>query len=162
MCSHLIGLCRPECNAATIHVKLSKSPLMILITCWSHTIITDVLHSQLLLYPSALPPKGNGGVVMDCWLQLSLPESWHDQSVCLRRDSSGRAPRSCSFTVQCPDGQQLLLQSIFHHRVKGARERVDGADSFSSALLFSARSCQWENVWLEHWACLALSSTVLP
>lgn len=103
---------------------------MILSTCQSYTIITDVSYSQLLSYPSALLPEGNRGVVMDCWLQSSLPESWHDHSVCLRRDSSGRTPRGCSFTVQCPDGRQLLLQSIFHHRVKGARERVDWADSF--------------------------------
>lgn len=135
---------------------------MILITWGSYTIITDVSYSQLLLYPSALLPEGHGGVVMGCWLQLSLPESWHDHSVCLRRDSSGRTPRSCSFTVQCPDGQQLLLQSIFHHRVKGARERDNGADSFSSALMFSARGCQWENVWIEYRACSVLSSTVLP
>ncbi len=141
-----------------LNYQKAISPIMILITCWSYTIITDVSYSQLLLHPSALLPEGNGGVVMDCWLQLSLPESWHDYSVCLRRDSSGRTPRSCSFTVQCPDGQQLLLQSIFHRRVKGARERVDGADSFSSALMFSARGCLCEKCLT--WA-LSLFSFVL-
>lgn len=146
-------------NFLTLLVKVCKNKEKQLrpITCLS--IITDVLHPQLL-YLSAFLPEANGGKVMDHWLQLSLPESWHDHRVCLRRDSCGRTPWNCSFTVRCPDGQQLLLQSIFCHRVKGARERVDHADSFCSALMFSVRSCQWGNVWLEHSACLALSSIV--
>ncbi|KAK5897794.1 hypothetical protein CgunFtcFv8_015266 [Champsocephalus gunnari] len=78
--------------------------------------------------PSASRPEGGALVLMDFWLQLSLSESWHGGSV---RPRSDWAPRGCSFTLRCPDGRQLLLQSIFHHGVKGDAERDDWAVSLS-------------------------------
>ena len=151
------SLCRPECNAATIHVTLSKSHQlyndshqpMFKLHFHNRCLISHIcccIH-QLCFLRGA---EGQHLTTGNTLVQLSLPESWHNHSVCLRKDSSGPTPRSCSFTVQCPDGQQLLLQSIFHHRVKRARERVDWADFFPlKALMFSVKGCQRENVWPE-------------
>lgn len=110
-------LLRPESDGSAEHVALWKSSQLHYDT--DH-LVWFCFRSRCRIFTAALPVE-NTALVMDCRItsvQSSLPESWRDLCVCLNKESGGGAPRSCSFTVQWPDGQQLLLQSIFHRRVK--------------------------------------------
>lgn len=96
--------------ATSVDQNLLQPPCMLL-KC-QRLMLPVITDDEMLLYVLTFSPPGMNCLERVFWLlivQLSLPESWHDHSVCLRSDSSGRAPRSCSFHSPLPRWPPIII-----------------------------------------------------
>lgn len=79
-----------------------------------------------------------------------------------KKYSSGCTPKSCSFTVHCPDGLQLLLRSFVFCWVKKARAKHGQSRFYSRALLQNKKAPSWKKALSWAWFCSAVPLLQMP
>lgn len=121
----------------------------------SHPAVSHLKHPAMLNMSSLGDQRGRKGL-----FPTVAPCLRDGMTLACARGKSLRTPRGCSFTVWCPDGQPLLLQSSKGSEGPGRASTEQILSSFfsRSSYVFSVTVCQGGNVRLGLWARSALSA----